>query len=66
MIYMFLANGFEEVEALCPLDILRRAGLDVPQSAALVHSLRELGFAMDGKVGTPEDCAQTILGALNQ
>lgn len=29
MIYLFLANGFEEIEALATLDILRRCGLQV-------------------------------------
>lgn len=29
MYYIFLANGFEVTEAMAPLDVMRRAGLDV-------------------------------------
>ena len=43
MVYMFLANGFEEIEALCPLDLLRRAGVEVKTVAVGGDALKVSG-----------------------
>lgn len=42
MIYIILADGFEEAEALVPLDLIRRAGLEI-ETAAVGASLNVKG-----------------------
>ena len=42
MIYTFLATGFEEVEALGPIDVMRRAGLAV-KTVSIMDQLTVVG-----------------------
>lgn len=44
-------------------DVLRAAGLDVPQSSALIHALREQGLALEGKLDSVQACVETICRA---
>ena len=57
-----LRDGTPE-EIFSESELLGGVGLDVPQSAALVHRLRRAGIDLPGKVGTPEDCVETICRA---
>lgn len=46
--------------------LLRRYGLDVPQSVALVERMRGAGLRLDGCPISPEECAQAIHAALRE
>lgn len=47
-------------------EILRSAGLDLPQCADLLLRLRKRGVVLEGEINTPEQCAETIARALNR
>jgi len=51
MIYVFLAAGFEDIEALAPVDIMRRAGLKVQTVSItgekVVTSAHDVGITAD-------------------
>lgn len=50
MVYVFLADGFEDIEALAPIDILRRANVDVKTvgvTGAQVVSAHNVTFVPD-------------------
>ena len=49
MVYVFLAPGFEEIEALAPVDILRRAGVEV-------RTVGVGGPVIKGSHGVPVQC----------
>ena len=47
------------------IDTLRRAGLDIPETSALLHGLREDGFDVPLDALTVEECAEAIFSSLH-
>ena len=47
-------------------EILRSAGLDLPQCADLLIRLRKQGYHIPGEINTPEQCAEAIAAALKR
>lgn len=54
MIYMLLGTGFEETEAITPLDLLRRAGvtvLTVGVNGKVIYGAHNIGVEADIEIG---------------
>ena len=54
MVYMLLGTGFEETEAVAPLDLLRRAGVDavtVGVNGNVIYGSNRIGVAADITLG---------------
>ncbi len=70
MIYVFLADGFEEVEALTPVDLLRRAGLAVQtvgvgsHAPCGAHGIRVTADIAEAEVLLPEMTAMVLPGGM--
>lgn len=61
MIYTFLADGFEEIEALCPVDIMRRAGLTVTTvGIGGCEIVGSHGITVRADISDSELCAEDI------
>ncbi len=67
MYYLFLANGFEETEAIAPLDLIRRAEIEiytVGVGAKVVtgsHQIPVVADVIDCEIGPDKDCEGIIL-----
>ena len=54
MVYMLLGTGFEETEAIAPLDLLRRAGLQVQTvglNGKIIYGSHGIGVETDLEIG---------------
>ena len=54
MVYMLLGTGFEETEAIAPLDLLRRAGVEVMTvgvNGKIVYGSHKIGVEADLELG---------------
>lgn len=54
MVYILLGTGFEEVEAIAPLDLLRRAGVEVLTvglNGKIIYGAHGIGVEADIEVG---------------
>ena len=54
MVYMLLGTGFEETEAIAPLDLLRRAGVDVTTvglNGKIIYGSHKIGVEADIETG---------------
>lgn len=67
MLYLFLAPGFEEIEALATLDILRRAELEVytvgvgAKTVTGAHGIPVVADVMDAEIVPDENVEAVIL-----
>ena len=59
-----LADGCPR-EVFSQVELLRSAGLDVPQTTDLLYRLRQSGWDVPLDALTPEECAEAIANALN-
>ena len=54
MYYMLLGTGFEETEAIAPLDLLRRAGVEVATvglNGKVIYGSHGIGITADLEIG---------------
>ena len=66
MVYILLGKGFEEIEALLPLDMLRRAELDVMTlgiGSQMIVGSHGIGLVCDADVKniTPDETLQAVV-----